>query len=163
MMQAERQITGRMVLFAVAGLFGVFLAANGALVFFALDSWPGLSTDKPYEKGLAYNRTLEAARKQAALGWRSTLSFDGAAKAGTTRVRIEAPGEAPITGLKARVTFRRPVKEGFDVIVDLKETAPGLYAALTALPLAGNWHAVIEASQNGQFVYRMQHGIFVKK
>jgi len=161
-MIGERKITGRMVLFSVAGLFAVFLAADGVLVFFALDTFPGLATEKPYEKGLAYNQTLKAAQRQADLGWRSNISFDGAAKSGISKVRMQSPGGEPVTGLQARVTFRRPVREGFDSIINLKETMPGVYSAATPLPLPGKWYAVIEGLQGGQSVYRMRHEIMVK-
>ncbi len=43
-MTAPRPITGRAVLFGLLAFFGVVFAVNGALIFFALDSWSGLTT-----------------------------------------------------------------------------------------------------------------------
>ena len=56
-------------------LFGaVVLGANGALIWYAAASWPGLVTESPYDKGLTYNRNLEAAARQADLGWQTRLT-----------------------------------------------------------------------------------------
>jgi len=65
----SRRLTwGPWVFFA---MFAVIIAVNGVMVAFAFGTWTGLETDGAYEKGLSYNDTLEAARRQAALGWRS--------------------------------------------------------------------------------------------
>ncbi len=156
-MSAGREVTGRMVLMGALGFFGIVFAANGALVFFALESWPGLGTDRAYEEGVAYNRTLEAAREQSGRGWVSALAYEG----GAVRVRLAGPGGAPVTGLDARITFRRPVGAAITLVVPLEEAVPGLYAAAAALPLAGRWHAVLEAARGGAPVYRMRHELMV--
>ncbi|MBT3306984.1 MAG: nitrogen fixation protein FixH, partial [Alphaproteobacteria bacterium] len=59
-MMGGQSITGRMVLIWLLAFFGTIFAVNAVLVFFALSSWPGLTTDKAYEEGIAYNRTLDA-------------------------------------------------------------------------------------------------------
>jgi len=161
MMNAARPITGRMVLIWVLVFFGVVFAANGLLVFFALDSWPGLSTEKAYEEGIAYNRTLDAARRQDALGWTSAVALDGGPASATVRVRLAGPKDAPVTGLDVHVTLLRPVIEGFDVTLSLPETAPGLYAAPVRLPKPGRWTAAIEARRGEETVYRMRHDLMV--
>jgi len=43
-MRLSRPITGRMVLFGLVAFFGVVFAVNGTLIYFAIDSWSGLST-----------------------------------------------------------------------------------------------------------------------
>ncbi len=166
-MTGGRPITGRMALVGVLVFFGVIFAANGALVFFALDSWPGLTTDNAYEEGLAYNRTLDSAAAQARLGWTSAVVFTPAEKkengpwTGQLRLRLTGRGDIPVTRLDARARFRRPVKEGFDVTVTLEEVAPGQYAAPVALPLAGRWYADIDVRRSGATVYRMRHKLMV--
>ena len=47
-MPTERRITGRMVLVGLLTFFGVVFAVNGVFVYFALDSWPGLTTEAAY-------------------------------------------------------------------------------------------------------------------
>jgi nitrogen fixation protein FixH len=160
--KAGREITGRMVLMGAIGFFGIIFAANGALVFFALESWPGLATDHAYEEGVEYNRTLAAAREQAGLGWVSALTYEGGVhEGGVARTRLTRPGGVPVTGLAARITFRRPVGEAIEIVVPLAEAAPGLYLAEAVLPLAGRWHAMIEATRDGAPIYRMRHDVMV--
>jgi len=160
-MNGERMITGRMVLIGVLAFFAVVFAANGALVFFALDSWPGLVAERAYDAGLAYNRVLETARAQRARGWVSTLAVDDGGQ--SVVVRIAAPGGTPVEGLATRVTFRRPLGDERARTVALIERAPGTYVAATALPLAGRWYAIVEAARDGQAAFRMDHEIMVKR
>ena len=160
-MKSERVITGPMVLAGVLAFFAVVFAANGALVFFALESFPGLVADKPYETGLAYNRVLEAAHRQATRGWTSELRLD--ATGGRVVVRMAGADGKPVQGLAARVTLRRPLGEAQDRRVTLRETSPGLYAAEGSLPLAGRWTATVEAEQGGQAVFRMEHELMVRR
>lgn len=163
-----RPVTGRMVLFGMLAFFGIIFAANGALVFYALESWPGLTTDKAYQEGIDYNRTLDAAAVQARLGWTSAVVFAATEKpasgpwTGQVRLSLTGRGNAPVTGMDVRVRFRRPVKEGADVTAILMPTAPGRYAAPVGLPLAGRWYADIDAGRNGKTVYRMRHELMVK-
>ena len=164
-MKSARVITGPMVLAGVLAFFAVVFAANGALVFFALESFPGLVANKPYETGLAYNRVLEAARSQAARGWTSELRLDGTQGDGPGRVvvRMAGPDGKPVQGLAARVILRRPLGEAQDRRVTLRETTPRLYAAKESPPLAGRWTATVEAEQGGQAVFRMEHELMVRR
>lgn len=161
-MKAAGVITGRMVLIGALAFFGVIFAANGVLVFFALQSWPGLATDKAYEEGIAYNRTLAAARAQAARGWRSAVVFAGARSAGDVSLRITAEGNVPLGDVQARILFQRPLREGFDVDVSLRRRGPGYFTAPVSLPLDGRWYAVVTAARDGQILYRMRHELMVK-
>lgn len=160
-MNGGRVITGRMVLFGVLAFFGVVFAANGALVFFALDTFPGLAADHAYDAGLAYNRVLETARQQQMRGWVSAISLEGGGR--DVVVRIAAREGAPVTGLAARVTFRRPLGAAHRHTVALAEKSPGTYVGAAALPLAGRWYGIVEASQGGEAVFRMDHEILVKQ
>ncbi|NQV82776.1 MAG: FixH family protein [Rhodospirillales bacterium] len=161
-MIGHRPFTGRMALIWVLTFFGVVFAANGALVFFALDSWPGLMTETAYEEGVAYNRTLDAQAAQARLGWSSTVAFTASGPAaGVLDLHLTGKDNTPITGVEARAHFRRPVREGFDVTVALFETAPGRYRVPVTVALAGRWYANIEILRKGETVYRMRHEVMV--
>ena len=69
------------------GFFVVVIAVNGVMIWFALESWTGLvEQPRPTIRACAYNRNLEAARRQAELGWQPRLAAiwpaTGAAVAG---------------------------------------------------------------------------------
>ncbi|MBT3305036.1 MAG: FixH family protein [Alphaproteobacteria bacterium] len=161
-MMRHRPFTGRMALIWVLAFFGVVFAANGALVFFALDSWPGLMTDKAYEEGVAYNQTLDAQAAQARLGWSSTVAFESRGPGtGFLEIRLKDRDNTPVSGVAVRAHFRRPVREGFDVSVILNEIAPGHYGAPVTVSLAGRWYATIKARRKDETVYRMRHEVMV--
>ena len=48
---------------------------TATMIGLAFLTWPGLETADAYRKGIGYNAALEAAREQAALGWRVELAF----------------------------------------------------------------------------------------
>jgi nitrogen fixation protein FixH len=131
-------------------MFAVVFAANGMLVVFAFGSWTGLETRGAYEKGLAYNETLAAARAQAALGWQAGITV---APAGAGRIRLEATfrdrdGRPPrLTAVTASLI--RPTHSGHDLVLPLAKLEDGRYGAEADLPLPGQWDIRVLAEYAG--------------
>lgn len=142
---------GSWIPWAFVAFFATVVAANGALVVLAYHSWTGLETEDAYEKGLAFNRTLEAVRAGEALGWRVEVSF---ADAGPGRGRLavllaERDGRA-LTGATVAARFVRPTQAGHDKEVMLAEVGDGTYAREVELPLPGRWELRLEAEHRGR-------------
>lgn len=136
----SRPWTGRTLLFALLAFFGVMVIANGIFVYFATESWTGLTTEDAYREGLSYNETLARAERQRALGWQSTLALvalDGNRARLSLLVR-DSEGQA-VASNAITALFRRPTQEGHDFEVVLAPTGDGAYAAEFALPLPGQW------------------------
>jgi len=129
---------------------GVVVLVNGVMVAFALGTWTGLETEGHYEKGLAYNRTLEAARAQAERDWRVDFTLGAAAADGDTRTATlsatfaEADG-TPLSDLDARAVIVRPTHEGYDREIPLAAAGNGVYRAVVTLPLPGLWEVRLHA------------------
>ena len=98
-MRAPRHITGRSVLFGMLAFFGVVFAVNGALIYFAVESWSGLSTERPFEAGRDHDRTLAQAEVQAALGWRSAVVL-APGTAGNRAVEVTLTGRDGTNGCR---------------------------------------------------------------
>ena len=163
-MIGTREITGRTVLTGMLMFFGVIFAVNAAFVYFALDSWPGLSTENAYRKGLEYNKVLKAADSQAARGWQSTLSLaPRAADQNRFTLTMHDAGGAPLSGLRVAVDLRRPTHEGVDQRLQLRADGPGRYSADVRVPFAGLWHAVVTAHAVNNETYVMKHTVMVKE
>ncbi len=129
----------------VAG-FMVVLMVNLTMAYFANSTFSGLATDNAYEKGLAYNRTLEAARHQAELGWAVDVRVETAADHGLgLSIDYRDRTGQPVEGLTVRARFVRPTAKGFDRDVVLARVASGTYATHQALPLAGVWDVDVTA------------------
>jgi len=143
---------GRWYPWLFVAAFLVVIAVNGVMVTLAVESFAGLETEHPYERGLAYNETLAAKRAQDALGW--TVAFDAVPAdmtEGMVRV-VEVTGAfqdragAPLTGLDVRAVLRRPAAAGHDQEIALAPRGPGRYSATAELPFPGQWELLIVAN-----------------
>lgn len=153
-----RQITGRMVLFGFIAFFGVIAAVNGVFMYLALSTWPGLTTEDAYKKGIAYNQTLDAAKLQLALGWQSAVALDATGK---LVVSMTGRDGAPLTGAAVEASLSRPLGDETVAKMTLSETAPGQYAASFAAPQPGRWKADISVRRDDN-TYQMRHEVMVK-
>lgn len=123
----------------VAG-FGVVLSANAIMIYFAAATWTGIAVNRSYDKGLHYNRNLEAAARMAELGWQTSIETELTAElAGTVRVAVTESDGAPLYRADVVVEFERPTHEGYDFSRRLEPAGSGVYSAPFEAPLAGLW------------------------
>ena len=78
----------------VGGMMVVVLV-NGVLIFQALTTFTGVTVGQSYDRGRTYNRVLDEAARQDALGWNLRASVDSGQVTITARDR----GDAPIAGV----------------------------------------------------------------
>lgn len=151
----------------VAGML-IVVAVNAVLLTLAIGTFPGLTTEDAYRKGLAYNRTLAAADAQAARGWVLELTMpaatgvgvrggdgsdggDGSEAAATIESDaaggrtvdlvarlVDAAGQ-PLNGLVVRVDLERPLGGVGIAGIALTGTGDGVYRTTLALADAGQW------------------------
>ncbi len=149
----------------VAGM-GVVVAVNAVLVFFATTTYSGLETEGHYEKGLAYNETIERTRRMEAMGWSSDVAFetapggDGTAIAGRVVARLSDRDGRPLDGLRVRLVVSRPTRDGFDQDLTLAPAAAGTYAAGLDVPMKGQWDFRVVAT-GGEVPYQKRHRLVV--
>lgn len=136
---STRRLTGRQVLFILIGFFGVMLAANLTMVYFAMDSWTGLTAKKSYAQGLQYNQTLADADRQRALGW--ALKVDSILDGDIARLRLALTDKsgAAVDGLTVESVLQRPTHENDDHPVSFARQADGTYLASVPGVAKGNW------------------------
>lgn len=115
------------------------VAVNGVLIYFATTTWSGLSVERAYEKGLAYNRAIALAARQQALGW--TFSVRLASDGDMTQVMVDAVDRdgRPIDGLQIEATLERPVEAGKRPPVALQAQGDGHYVASLDRLRPGQW------------------------
>ncbi|MEQ8665617.1 MAG: FixH family protein [Rhodospirillales bacterium] len=138
-------ITGRTVLLGMIAFFGIIIAVNSVFVYFALDTWPGLADEDSYNKGLDYNRQLEAAEAQRDLGWHSSLSYVDDGNGALLVATFEGPDGVPLGGLDVQAVIQRPVGGDEPLIVDFSEAGSGIYHSLLAELAAGRWDIELTA------------------
>lgn len=127
----------------------VVVLVNGLLIFFAVTTWQGLVVDKPYEKGIAYNRALERQIVAERLGWNLELGFvakGGEAGSGDIVARIVGASGEPLPDLRVEVRISRPVENVPAIVLPLAYRGEGRFGAPVLLPLPGQWDVEIVAS-----------------
>lgn len=136
--ESLRKDQGTWVLLSFIAFFGVIVAVNSVFITTALRTHSGVVTKQPYEKGLAYNKTLKVARDQARLN--QEVSFNN----GILQWVLKDEDGEPIN---ADVTARlfRPVKDGQDFEVILIPISQGVYESYLNLPMKGRWDALLKA------------------
>jgi len=144
----------------VAG-FMLVLLVNLTMAYFANSTFSGLATENPYEKGLAYNKTLAAARHQEELGWQIDTKVEpGPDHGAAITVSYRSRDGKPLTDLTVTAELVRPTAKGQDRQIVLASIAPGTYATQQQLPLSGVWDLAI-AAKGAEGSYQLSRRILV--
>ncbi len=133
-------------LWVVFPLMFLFVAsANGALVYFAMTSWPGLAYENASERGRKFNRVLAEEEKESALGWTFGLRYSDGAVIVDARDR---DGQV-LVDLQLAGTLVRPLGGTDDRKLEFRPAGPGKYEAVAELPLKGQWEVRLVADRMG--------------
>ncbi len=136
----------RLIPWVFAAGMTIVIAVNGVLVYFALGTWSGLVVARPYERGVQYNRVLETAMYQEALGWKFDIAL--VTESDATRIVVQAWDSAgePLRDLNLHATVERPVEKEGHVAELFREQQPGRYVATIERLRPGQWqtHVVAE-------------------
>ena len=135
------RLTGWHVLAGFVVFFGITLAVDTYMMVSAYRTYPGEVADTPYEAGLAYDKTLDQEKAQAALGWRMSLGLVGSDVVRLTAVD-RAGKAAPPLRIEARL--ERPATEDGRHTIQFLPTAPGVYEAHVGR-LIGAWDVKLSA------------------
>lgn len=133
----------RFIPWLVVLFFAVFMSVDAVMVTLALRTHSGVVTEAAYEKGLAYNQTLDAARQQAESGLHHEMALEGR----VLRFRLtEATGE-PVRDAEVAVKVKRVVKDGHDFEVIMQAVGDeGYYEAVLGVPMTGAWQVRVYAT-----------------
>ncbi|MCR4378297.1 MAG: FixH family protein [Rhodospirillales bacterium] len=145
--------------------FGVIIAVNGTMAYLAVDSWTGLETEKPFQRGQAYNAELAQKSAQANLGWNASAQFESVptadnAHAGFVHLGITDREGRGISGLSVETLAMRPIQEGYDQNLIFAERGPGTYVAPIQVALPGQWELRFTATRADD-VFKMRQRIQV--
>jgi nitrogen fixation protein FixH len=140
----------RWVPWTIVACFAVVFAVNGALAWFAVNSDTGLVNAHPFELGNGYNKVLDEAAAQEALGWHGTARFDGSSLHGEIVAQLADGSGGSLDGLTVTAHVVRPVEPMPELVLSLSPHGPGRYAAALDLPRAGQWEIRVSALRGGQ-------------
>ena len=91
------------------------------MTWIAVKSFPGLAHPGGFATSNAYDRVLQAAQQQAALGWtvRDTLTDS------RPSIMLDGPDGAPLAGATLAATAERPIGEAAPTPLTFHETLAG--------------------------------------
>ena len=140
MEQVMKNPKDKWILWCFIAFFGVIALLDGVFVYIAVSTQTGVVIEQPYEKGLAFNKTLEKAKAQPVLAQKISY-VDGVLR-----------WELPMTNAVVKASFFRPVQDGYDFDITLNHVGNGVYQAEPVIPLPGRWTAKLSATwDNKQF------------
>lgn len=138
-MSARTGFTGRHMLAAMLGFFGVVVAVNVVMATLAARSFGGTVVDNSYVASQRFNRWLAQGRVQERLGWTARPVL-----AEGRRLRVDLSDRAgPLAGAEIEVVARHPVGRASDVTLRFRSAGNGRYLSEGALP-PGRWLVHLE-------------------
>lgn len=151
-----RRFTGWHFLIFIIGFFAVVITANVTMAYFALDTFSGLETEDAYRKGRDYNVTLQAAKRQEALGWQEKISLvkNGKGANASHHITLTLRGAETETDLKATLLVRRPATDVDDQLITLVETTPATFEGVVKSLDVGRWKLSLEVNKKDAVVFR---------
>lgn len=144
----EAAFTGRHMLLVMLAFFGVIIAVNVTMAWFARSSWAGLVVENSYVASQQFNAKMAETRAQQALKWTGRLTIED----GKVRYRITDARGAEVPLVAVAVTFRRPVDDREDQTIALARDAGGYAAAHEVAD--GAWLVEIDSDANLPNLYR---------
>ncbi len=152
-----RTFTGWHMATITISFFAVIIAVNLTLAVFASTSWTGLVVANSYVASQKFNRDVEIARQQQALGWQMNLTFHR----GLARISFLDRDSRPMTGLDIRAVLQWPTDEAGDQVLQLQDAGAGIYLAHVPIN-RGVWTADITAKNTDQKLMRFVQRIIVE-
>lgn len=150
---AARPLTGRIVLAIAVAAFGVIIAVNLVLAWFAVETFSGVAVGNSYVSSQTFDRDRKA---QEALGWTLTLVHEDDA----LRVEfVDAAGHV-VRPATLDVVVGRPTTVREDRALALVETPRG-WIAEAALP-PGVWTVRVDGVAPNGAAYHRREPLYVE-
>lgn len=135
--------TGKHITVIIVAFFAVVVGVNLIMARVAVRTFGGVVVDNSYVASQNYNKWLDEAARQKALGWSArTARGDGG------RMVVTMTG-APASGLTLRAQARHPLGRLPDQVLTFQRQADGSFRSNEALG-AGRWKLRIDAAAHGQ-------------
>jgi nitrogen fixation protein FixH len=140
-LRAVKPFTGYHMWAWLISFFGVVIAVNIGLAYYANSTWSGLVVENSYVASQEFNGKLADVKAQDALGWKDKLT----AANGSVSYAITKPDGSAVPASSVKVTFRRPVTDTADFTLTLAKAAGGAWSAPHVLG-DGAWIAEIDVA-----------------
>jgi len=130
------KMTGRKVFFIFVGCFSVVIAANLALLFAAIGSWPGLEAKNAYAESLGFDDRQKA---QAALNWVADVAYE----TGDVVLRVRNGAGKPVYFQSLKAVVGMATYDRADQALEFSQFQDSYRGPVALAP--GNWQLQIVA------------------
>lgn len=149
------RFTGWHMAAILVAFFGVVIAVNVVMARLALSTFSGVVVENSYVASQNYNRWLDEAAKERALGWKVAVERRGD---GRVAVRIIGSSEVPLpAGAVLSGEAWHPLGKLADRVLSFRPAGEGQWVTFDPLP-AGRWNLRLRVEGNGH-VWRGQEAI----
>lgn len=138
----SRPFTGWHMTGILVGGFGLVIAVNFAMAWLAISTFGGVTVENSYVASQQFNKWLDHAASEKALGWSATLARDQAGRL------VATTKEVPV-GARVEAVARHPLGRLPDRTLHLLPRGGGVFVSTEALP-ATRWIVRVEISANGR-------------
>ncbi len=146
-----RRFTGRHATIILVAFFAVVIAVNVLMARLASSTFGGVVVENSYVASQNYNRWLDQAKQEQALGWSVKLE-----RMGGSRISAQLTGVgAEAANLTA--TVRHPLGRMADRALTFRRNAAGGFISDQPLP-AGRWQLRLEA-RDGARLWRSEQAL----
>ncbi len=138
------QFTGRHMAAILITFFGVVIAVNVLMARYAISTFGGVVVENSYVASQHFNRWLDEAKAERALGWKATFERE---RAGHVAVTLRDAAGRPIEGASVTAIAEHPLGLRHDENLTFRAEAPGRYGAQL---VDGRWRLRLVASAGGK-------------
>lgn len=148
-----RRLTGRGVLLWLLAFFGITFAVNGAFIYFAVSTFPGVEVASSYRAGQEFEGEIRAGKAQAERGWAVDATVRPSGDDASVEIHFRDKAGADLHGLDVRVRLTHAVDPNHDRSASLPELASGTYRVVLADVKSGVWNLIIEAYRGDERLF----------
>lgn len=145
-----RPFTGKHMAAILVSGFGIVIAVNLLMAHLAGSTFGGVVVENSYVASQHFNRWLDEADREKALGWTATITHkaDG---------RVAASFEGAPAGSRVEAVARHPLGRMPDVALSFAQAPDGSYLSRETLPV-GRWTLRLTVDANGH-IWRTEEPI----
>lgn len=136
------RFNGRHMAIIIFAFFGVVVAVNFYMAHLASSTFSGVVVENSYVASQHFNRWLDEAHREDALGWHASAARDADGRIGVTLVKV--PAGAVVTGEAWHPLGRQP-----DHVLHFTAAHDGRFVSAERVA-AGRWTIRLEVAANGQ-------------
>lgn len=138
------QFTGKHMLWIMITFFGTVMLVNGALAYFAIESWTGLVVPNSYVASQSFNKDTEIRTQAVDNGAEVSVAIEN----GYIILHIAGKQKEALSASGLKGELRHPVDGRKEAVVEFQLSGRGTYQSLTPLPV-GTWVGDISGDING--------------